>query len=74
MSNLFTLLSKEDHLAGPRRREQGSLMDQQVGELVSPSSVKPVVNYDTIKEIARVRLEKTLHYQASQIEPVQPIR
>ena len=74
VSNLFSLLSNEDHLAGPKRKEQGRLVNQQVGELVSPNSVGPVVKYDTIKEVTRMRLEETLPYQAPQIEPVQPIR
>jgi len=34
-----------------------------------------VVKYDIIKEVAMVRLEEeTLHYQAPQTEPMQPIR
>ena len=51
-------------MLGPRRREQKSLMNQQVGELVSPSSVGPLVNQGIIKKVAMVRLEETLHCQA----------
>ena len=41
----FQPLSKEDHLAGLRRREQGNLMSQQVvRELASLSSVRLVVS------------------------------
>ena len=74
MSNLFSLLSKEDHLAGPKRTGQGRLVNQQVGELVSLNSVGTVVKYDTIKEVAKVRLEETRPYQAPQTELQQPKR
>ena len=43
VSNLFSFLSKEDHLVGPRRKGQGRLVNQQVGELVSPNSVGAAV-------------------------------
>ena len=62
VSNLFSLLSKEDHLASPRTRGQGKLVNQQVGELVSPNNVGHVVKKDTIKKGANVRLEETLPY------------
>ena len=71
MSNLFSFLSKEDHLVGLKRRGQRRLVNQQVGELVSPNSVGAVVKQDTIKEVVRVRLEETLPYQAPQTEPQQ---
>ena len=74
VSNLFSLLSKKDNLAGLRRIKQGNLMNQQVEELVSPNSVGPVVKYDIINEVTRMRFEETLHYQAPQTKLVQPIK
>ena len=46
-------LSKEDHLAGLRRREQGNLISQQVSGLASLSCARPVVSQGTIGEVER---------------------
>jgi len=44
VSNLYSLLSKEDLMVGLRRKEQGNLMNQKIVNLVSPSNAMPVVN------------------------------